>query len=254
MKILIADDEYLARRLIREYLRSHGDLQIAGESETGLDTVMQIEALQPDLIFLDIQMPEMTGLDILEVTGRRHGVIFTTAYDQYAVKAFDLYAVDYLLKPFSQQRFDEAVLKAKKTIGNKTTDSNSVDEAASNTPGSLHQVLAAATETSQRLLIRDRGTVHALPLSDIDYIEAQDDYIVIHSGEKSWMKTQSLSDIEKQLNPAKFVRVHRSYLLALHALTGFERSSKDSQSACLKSGAKIPVSRSGYERVRSLLV
>ncbi|WP_230418954.1 LytR/AlgR family response regulator transcription factor [Undibacterium griseum] len=253
LNVLIADDEELARRLIREYLRSHDDLQIAGESETGLDTVIQIEALQPDLIFLDIQMPEMTGLDILEITGRRHGVIFTTAYDQYAVKAFDLHAVDYLLKPFSQQRFDEAVSKAKKTIRNTAAGNYTANETAASTQNNLQQVLAAATEASQRLLIRDRGIVHALPLSDIDYIEAQDDYIVIHSGEKSWMKTQSLSDIEKQLNPAKFVRVHRSYLLGLHALTGFERSSKDSQSACLKSGVKIPVSRSGYERVRSLL-
>ncbi|MES2041405.1 MAG: LytTR family DNA-binding domain-containing protein [Pseudomonadota bacterium] len=243
LQVLIVDDEELARRLSLEYLRSHLDIEVIGECETGQEAVDAISKLNPDLVLLDIQMPQLSGLEVLEVTGRRSGVIFTTAYDQYALKAFDLHAVDYLLKPFSQQRFDEALSKARKLLAEQTPSSAQA----------IQTLVTQQSEKLQRLLIRDRGQVHVVPLESIDYVEAQDDYILIHAAGKSYMKTQSLSDLEAQLDASKFVRVHRSFLLQISALQAIEKTSKDSQVAVLKSGAQVPVSRAGNERIRALL-
>ncbi|MBC3863252.1 response regulator transcription factor [Undibacterium jejuense] len=243
MSVVIADDEELARRLITEYLRHHQDIHIITECETGTEAMDAINQQCPDLIFLDIQMPELTGLEVLEMTGRRSGVIFTTAYDQFALKAFDLHAIDYLLKPYSQQRFDEALNKARKLL--QQTDAS--PETA------IQQLIAENTKKNKRLLIRDRNQVHVVPIASIDYIKAEDDYILIHAAGKSWMKTQSLSDIETQLNPVQFIRIHRSYLLQLNALKGIERQNKDSVVAVLNNGEKLPVSRSGYERLKEHL-
>ncbi|MFZ6870529.1 LytR/AlgR family response regulator transcription factor [Undibacterium sp. Di27W] len=243
LQVLIVDDEELARRLSMEYLRSHTDLEVIGECETGLEAVDAISKLNPDLVLLDIQMPQLTGLEVLEMTGRRSGVIFTTAYDQFALKAFDLHAVDYLLKPFSQQRFDEAISKARKLLAQETSSSTQA----------LETLLTQQSEKLQRLLIRDRGQVHVVPLESIDYVEAQDDYILIHAAGKSYMKTQSLSELEAQLDASKFVRVHRSFLVQITAVQAMEKTSKDSQVAILKNGMQVPVSRAGNERIRALL-
>ena len=243
LKVLIADDEMLARRLLQEYLQPYDTLDVIIEAETGSEAVEIITTRQPDIVFLDIQMPELNGLEVLELTQKKSGIIFTTAYDQYALAAFDLHAVDYLLKPFSQLRFNEAMTKALRQIHLDKTEREA----------GISRLLADAGKQAQRLLIRDRGHTHVIPLDCIDYVEAQDDYIVIHSGEKSWMKTQSLSELEKQLNPDRFVRIHRSYCLHLDALAGFERASKDAQVAVLRSGVKIPVSRSGMEKLKLFL-
>jgi len=240
VKIVIADDEILGRRLIHEYLQSHPGLQVIGNAETGTEAVDMITTLRPDIVFLDIQMPELNGLEVLEITQKKSGVIFTTAYDQYALKAFDLYAVDYLLKPFSQDRFNESLTKALRQIHLPTAEHEA----------GMRHLLTEVYNKSQRLLIRDRGQTHVIPLESIDYVEAQDDYIVVHSGEKSWMKTQSLSELEKQFNSEKFVRIHRSYFLHLPALTSVERTGKDTQVAVLRSGKKIPVSRTGMEKLK----
>ena len=234
---LIVDDEELARRLIREYLATHSDIQIIGESENGLQAVAEIGRSNPDLIFLDIQMPKLNGLDVLAETGRRAGVIFTTAYDEYALKAFELHAVDYLLKPFSQQRFDDALTQARLQLGRE--------------PKALAQLMTATY--SARILIRDRGQTHVVAVEHLEYVEAQDDYIQIHAQGKSWMKTQSLSDLEAQLDPAKFVRVHRSYLVNIDFVKGIERISKDGQVAVLQGGQQIPISRAGHERLRAIM-
>lgn len=246
LQVLIVDDEELARRLSLEYLRAHPDLDVIGECETGLEAVDAINRLNPDLVLLDIQMPQLSGLEVLELTGRRSGVIFTTAYDQYALKAFDLHAVDYLLKPYSQQRFDEALSKARKLLMQESSPTSSATQA-------LETLLAQQSEKLQRLLIRDRGQVHVVPLESIDYVEAQDDYILLHAAGKSYMKTQSLSELEGQLDASKFVRVHRSFLVQISAVQSIEKTSKDSQVAILKSGAQVPVSRAGNERIRALL-
>jgi len=234
---LIVDDEELARRLIREFLGKHRDIQIIGECENGLQAVEEITHSNPDLIFLDIQMPKMNGLEVLTETGRRAGVIFTTAYDEYALKAFDLHAVDYLLKPYSQQRFDEALEQARLQLGRE--------------PKAVAQLIDTTRTT--RILIRDRGQTHVITVEQIEYVEAQDDYIQIHTQGKAWMKTQSLSDLEAQLDPAKFIRVHRSHLVNIAFVKGIERISKDAVVALMQDGSQVPVSRAGHERLRAVM-
>ncbi|WP_374353445.1 LytR/AlgR family response regulator transcription factor [Chitinimonas sp.] len=236
---LIADDEPLARALLRDYLRSHPDIAIVGEADNGLQAVKEIGRLNPDLVFLDIQMPKLSGLEVLEATQRRSGVIFTTAFDAHALKAFDLHAVDYLLKPFSPTRFDEALRKARALCGEAQP--------------SVDALLADNSQRLSRVLIREREQVHVLPVDTIDYVEAQDDYIRIHAGQRAHLKTQRLSDLEARLDPASFVRVHRSYLINLACLVGLERNGSDGYVACLRNGQRIPVSRSGYERLRQVM-
>ena len=238
MRVLIVDDEPLARRLLREYLGCHADIEIVGESEHGQDAVRDIAALQPDLVFLDIQMPGLTGLEVLELTGRRHGVIFTTAYEQHALKAFDLHAVDYLLKPFSQARFDEALAKARlrsRFVGSGGRESH------------------AARTRLTRILIRERNQVQVLSLEQIEYVQAQDDYVSFRCAGRDHLKTQSLSELAGQLDPAQFVRVHRSYLLNIAHLKSLERPTKDSFAAVTRSGQQVPVSRAGYERLKEII-
>ncbi|MEN9865602.1 MAG: hypothetical protein RL748_1192 [Pseudomonadota bacterium] len=242
---LIIDDEELARRLVREYLAKHDDIEIIGEAEHGLDAVKKINALNPDLIFLDIQMPKLTGLEVLEITGRRAGVIFTTAYDQYALKAFDLHAVDYLLKPFAQSRFDEALAQARQALAPSQAQTRATE--------AVQNLIAAPGTRLERILIRDRSQVVVLALDQVEWVEAQDDYINIHSQGKAYMKTQALSDLEAQLDARQFVRVHRSFLINIAFLQGIERTTKDSQMALMKSGKQVPVSRAGYERIKELM-
>lgn len=239
LKALIVDDEELARRLIREYLKPHTDIEIVGECENGLDAVKEIGALDPDLVFLDIQMPKLTGLEVLDLTGRRSGVIFTTAYDQYALKAFDLHAVDYLLKPFSQERFDEALARARKL--------------AEQAQPALDHLIADTPDKLERVLIRDREQVHVIPVEKIDYVEAQDDYIAIHSEGRTYLKTQRLSDLEQKLDGKTFVRVHRSYIVNVAQLQAIEKFGKDGHTARLRSGKRIPISRAGYERIKAVI-
>ncbi len=238
-RVLIVDDEELARRLTREYLRSHTDIEIIAECENGLEAVEAISTLAPDLIFLDIQMPKLNGFEVLAATGRDHGVIFTTAYDQYALKAFDRHAIDYLLKPFSQQRFDEALAKARKLVAQSQ--------------GAMQALISDANQHAERLIVRDRGQTHVIAMSDIDYVEAQDDYVQIHFLGKSLLKTQSLSELEKQLDPEKFVRIHRSSIIRLQALQSIARPSKDSFQAILHCGVSLAISRAGYERLKGML-
>ncbi len=239
IRTLIVDDEPLARRLVREYVLAHDDVEVIAECDNGFDAVKRITELQPDLVFLDIQMPRLTGLEVLELTQRHQGVIFTTAFDQYALKAFDLRAVDYLLKPFSQSRFDEALEKARASLGQ---ESAALKELAQQPAGKL-----------ERLLIRDRNQVHVLPLDKVECVEAQDDYIRILSQGKSYLKTQSLTDLEGRLDPALFVRVHRSWIISLAHLKNIERLAKDSFVAVMNSGQHVPISRTGHERIKSLL-
>lgn len=239
IKALVIDDEDLARRLVREFLKPHIDIEVIAECENGLQAVDAILQHQPDLIFLDIQMPKMTGFEVLEATQRQHGVIFTTAYDQYAMQAFDQHAIDYLLKPFSQQRFNDALSKARKLLGQ--------------TDAALNAVVAQQAQKTDRLLVRDRGQTIAILFADIDYIEAQDDYVQIHYAGKTLMKTQSLSEFEKHLPSEQFVRLHRSITARVAAIRQLERASKDSFQAVLHNGAIVAVSRSGYDRIKGML-
>ena len=237
LRTLIADDEPLARALVREFLAVHPDVEIIAEADNGLEAARCIQEQAPDLVLLDIQMPKLTGLEVLQLTGLRHGVIFTTAYDQHALAAFDLHAVDYLLKPFSQVRFDAALERARQLRG---------------APVPEVQRLVAA-QTLQRVLIRDGAQLRVLPLAEVDYIEAQADYVAFHHAGRDHLKTQRISELEEQLDPQQFVRVHRSFILNLAQLQGVERTESNAYAARLRSGKRIPVSRSGYERLRERL-
>jgi len=236
LRALIVDDEELARRLVREYLAAHDDIEIVGECDNGLDAVKRIGELAPELIFLDIQMPRLSGLDVLELTGRRAGVIFTTAYDEHAIKAFELHAVDYLLKPFSRARFDDALARAR----------------------TLHTPVAAGIDTLvsrkeaplERFLIRDRDQVHVIGVDGVECIEAQGDYLAVIADGRTYLKPQRISEVEEQLDPRRFLRVHRSFIINLEFLQGLERQGSERYYARLRSGKRVPVSRSGYERLR----
>ena len=239
LRALIVDDEELARHLIREYLRGHADIAVVGECEDGLDAARQISALAPDLVFLDIQMPRLTGLEVLELTGRRAGVIFTTAYDEHAIKAFELHAVDYLLKPFSKARFDDALARAR-----------ALHEPA--TPA-LDALVARSSAPLERILVRDREQVHVIAIDAVECIEAQGDYLAIHVDGKCHLKPQRISEIEQQLDATRFLRVHRSFIINLTHLQAIERPGPDRHAARLRSGKRVPISRSGYEKLRTLV-
>jgi two-component system LytT family response regulator len=247
LRALIVDDEDLARHLIREYLQGHADIEVVGECENGLDAVKQIGALQPDLVFLDIQMPRLTGLEVLEATGRRAGVIFTTAYDEHAIKAFELHAVDYLLKPFSKARFDDALARA------RTGRAPAGGTPASTQAEALDALVTRKTAPLERILIRDREQVHVIAVELVECIEAQGDYLAIHVDGKCHLKPQRISEIEEQLDATRFLRVHRSFIISLAHLQAIERPGPDRHAARLRSGKRVPISRSGYEKLRTLV-
>ncbi|MFG6428732.1 LytR/AlgR family response regulator transcription factor [Roseateles sp. LYH14W] len=236
LRALIADDESLARRLLAEYLRPHADISIAAEADNGLAAARAITELKPDLVFLDIQMPKLTGLEVLELTGRRDGVIFTTAYDQHAMRAFELHAVDYLLKPFAQTRFDAALARARRLLGQAAPE--------------LERLVAPGPRLT-RVLVKDGEGMQVLLVDDIAYIESQADQVAFHAHGREHLKTQRISELEAQLDPARFVRVHRSFIINLAALQGLEKTDSDAYLARMKNGKRIPISRSGYERLRT---
>ena len=246
LKALIVDDEPLARRLIREFLGTHEDIAIAGECDNGLEAVKSIAALTPDLVFLDIQMPRLNGLEVLEASGLRHGVIFTTAHDQHAIKAFELHAVDYLLKPFSKSRFDDALARARSLLS-AATPVQAVAQASA-----LDDLVAGKSGPLARVLIRDREQVHVIAVDKIDCIESQGDYLAVHSEGKCYLKRQTLSEIEAQLDDRQFLRVHRSFIINLAQLQAIEKHGSDGHAARLRSGQRVPISRSGYERLDTL--
>ncbi|WP_076570871.1 LytTR family DNA-binding domain-containing protein [Janthinobacterium sp. TND4EL3] len=241
MRVAIVDDELLARSVLREYLARHDDIDIVAECANGFDAVKAIAELEPELVFLDIQMPRLDGFEVAELIGAKTRLIFVTAYDQYALKAFECHALDYLLKPFSEQRFEQALAHAR---------------AHRSTPDTV-QALAreAATRAAplDRVLIRDGAKVHVIASARIDYIEAQDDYISIRSEGKSYLKSQTLAELETQLDPAKFLRVHRSYLLNIDGIRRIEAATKDSHVAILRDETRIPVSKAGYQKLRLLV-
>jgi two-component system LytT family response regulator len=194
-------------------------------------------------MFLDVQMPKLSGFEVLELIGRSVPVVFTTAYDQYALTAFEVHAIDYLLKPFSAERFAEALTRARERLAARE--------------GMPVEALVDANRTNQtpleRVLIRDGSKVHVLTVDRIDYVEAQDDYVAFHSDGKSYLKDQTLAAVEGLLDPARFVRIHRSYLLNIERIARVELYAKDSRIAILRDGAKLPVSRAGYARLAKLL-
>jgi two-component system LytT family response regulator len=244
MRVAIVDDELLARSVLREYLARHDDIDLVAECANGFEAVKAIADLEPELVFLDIQMPRLDGFEVAELIGAKTRLIFVTAYDQYALKAFECHALDYLLKPFSEQRFEQALAHAR---ASRSTP------AASTAVQTLAREAATRAAPLARVLIRDGAKVHVIASARIDYIEAQDDYISIRSEGKSYLKSQRLSELETQLDPAKFLRVHRSYLLNIDGIRRIEAATKDSHVAILRDDTRIPVSKAGYQKLRLLV-
>jgi len=242
-KALIVDDEELARQLLREMLTSHPEIEIVAECASGMEAVKAAAEHKPDLLFLDVQMPKLTGFDVLELIEREGlAVIFVTAYDQYAMKAFDVHAVDYLLKPFSRERFEAALERAKNQGPKKALDAMELS-AASRAPGQF----------AERIVVKDGTKVTLIPVAKLDYAEALDDYVSLVSEGKKHLKQQTISGLELVLNPALFVRIHRSYLVNLERVARIEPYGKDSKVAILTNGIKLPVSRTGFTRLKKLL-
>jgi two-component system LytT family response regulator len=245
LRAIIVDDEELARQILREYLREAGGVEVVAECANGFDAVKAIGEYKPDLVFLDIQMPKLDGFEVLELMDPETAVIFVTAYDQYAMKAFDAHAVDYLLKPFHVDRFRKALDRARERLSGPRE------------AGPTAQVLAAAArppgQTLERIVVKDGTRVHIIPIGKLDYVEAQDDYIAVHSEKKNYLKQQTISSIEAQLDPGRFVRIHRSYIVCLERIARIEPYTKDSRVAVLRDGAQLPVSRSGHAKLKVLL-
>ena len=243
MRVIVVDDEELARALLRELLAAYEDIEIVAECGNGFEAVKAVTEKKPDLLLLDVQMPKLDGFDVLELIGADVPVIFTTAFDQYAIKAFQVHAVDYLLKPFGAERLAEALVRARSRIMSRET-----------LPAkALVSEARAARSPLERILIRDKADVHVIPVAKIDYFEAQDDYVSLKVGDRSLLKEQTLSELEQQLDPGRFVRIHRRYLLNVARLVRIEQSVTDSRVAILHDGTELPISRSGYAKLREIL-
>jgi two-component system LytT family response regulator len=244
LRIVIVDDEPLARAVVREYAKTHPGVEVVAECGNGFEAVKAVADLSPDLVFLDVQMPKLNGFEVLELLGRGVPVIFTTAYDKYALQAFEVHAVDYLLKPFSEERFAEALSRARGRLQSReqAPDIDALMSDARPREGPL-----------ERVLIRDGSQVHVIPVEKIDYVEAQDDYVCFKSEGKQYLKDQTMAALEQSLDPSRFVRIHRSYLLNIERIARVELYAKDSRVAILRDNTRLPVSRAGYARLSKLL-
>jgi two-component system, LytTR family, response regulator len=244
LRIMIVDDEAPARALMREYLSALPEVEIVGECSNGFEAVRTIGDLAPDVVFLDVQMPKLDGFEVLELLEQPPAVVFVTAYDEYALRAFEVHATDYVLKPVGRERLTEAVSQVRSRLGSPVSAPAPAALAASARPPGQHL---------ERILVKDGPQVHVIPVDRLDWIEAQDDYASIHSGGKSWLKPQPLAEIADALDPARFVRIHRSVVLNVERLAKLELYAKDSRVAILKDGHQLPVSRAGYARLKEML-
>jgi two-component system LytT family response regulator len=243
LRLVIVDDEPLARSVVREYASADPSLEIVADCANGFEAVKAVSELKPDLVLLDVQMPKLDGFEVLELLGRDQPVVFITAYDQYALKAFEVHAIDYLLKPFSAERFQEAMDRARERLRAK----------AGMPVEDLVREARPKTGPIGRVLIRDGANVHVIPVDKIDYVEAQDDYVAFKSEGKQFLKDQTLAAVEATLDPARFVRIHRSFILNIDRIAKVELYAKDSRMAILRDGTRLPVSRAGYARLSQLL-
>ncbi|ADR21333.1 DNA-binding response regulator [Marivirga tractuosa] len=241
IRTIIIDDEPLAAGIVQEYLAECKDFEILAICHDGFEGLKAIQQHRPDLIFLDVQMPKISGFEMLELLDELPAVIFTTAFDEYALQAFEVHAIDYLLKPFSQDRFKKAINKYKQS------------GLAQNVEGLLQNELIDAKEYLSRIVLKDRNDIKIIPTNDINYMEANDDYVNIYTKEGKYLKNKTLSYFERNLDPEEFVRVHRSYVAKIAEITKIEAYKKDSHILILKSGEQIPVSKTGYPKLKAAL-
>lgn len=240
-KAIIIDDEPLARSIVKAYLKNHDDIEVVDECNNGFEGLKSIEKHHPDILFLDIQMPKINGFEMLELVEDDVSVIFTTAFDEYAINAFEASAIDYLLKPFTQERFDKSVskwMKSTSNTGNKETIGNLIN---------------AQPSDNRRIVIKENGKIQIIPTDDVLYIEAYDDYVKIHTADKYHLKKKTMNYYENSLSKSTFIRIHRSYILNINKLTKIESFEKNSYRATLINGTAIPISRSSYSELKTVL-
>ena len=242
IRTILVDDEELARKMLLEFLAGHPEIEVVAECANGFEAVKAMGDLKPDLIFLDIQMPKLDGFEVLELIGTEQAVVFVTAYDEFALRAFEIHAVDYLLKPFAAERFETALQRVKQRLGGKMP-----------VPSELAASARPAAQFLERLVVKDGTRVYVIPVAKLDYAEAQDDYVALSTEGKKHLKQQTISSLEAALDPQQFLRIHRSYIVNLEKVTKIEPYSKDQYVVVIANGQQLPVSRSGYARLRAFL-
>ena len=250
IRAVIVDDEELARQVLREFLSHHPEVELIAECANGFEAVKTVAEQKPDLVFLDIQMPKLDGFEVLELIGRDTTVIFVTAHDNYAIRAFEVHAVDYLLKPVAVARFDAALARAKERLSGKTRPGQAPAQV------SASELAASARPPAHfldRIPVRDGARVFIVPVAKLDYAEAQDDYVALACEGKKHLKQQTIASLETALDPARFLRIHRSYIVNLERVARLEPYTKDSYVAILSNGTQLPVSKTGYARLREFL-
>jgi two-component system LytT family response regulator len=244
-RALIIDDEPLARMVVLEYLQAFPQIEVMQECNDGFEGLKAIQTHQPDIIFLDVQMPKINGFEMLELVEQPPAVIFTTAFDEYAIKAFEAHAIDYLLKPFNKDRFNKAIEKyLGQAPGAPAAKKHTEDllETASHSPAQ-----------HERIVVKTGTKVKIIPVQDVQYLAADDDYVSVYTAEGSFLKNKTMNFFEQTLDPRQFVRVHRSYIIAIQQITRIDPYEKDAHLAILKSGAKVPVSKTGYVKLKQVL-
>lgn len=241
IRTIIIDDEPLAAGILQEFLMEFPQFEVVEVCQDGFQGLKAISLHKPDLIFLDVQMPKITGFEMLELLDEPPAVIFTTAFDQYALKAFDAKAMDYLLKPFSEARFKQAIDRFLDSRG-KNSEEEEPDES-----------LSHMAEKSNRLVVRVKNDIKIIPIAEVIYFEADDDYVTIHTPGGKYLKKMTMKTLEESLDSAKFARVHRSFIINLNGITGIEPYERDTYLVKLRAGEQIPVSKTGYARLRQVL-
>jgi len=242
IRVLIIDDEPLARLILLEYLSIHPDITVVGEYSDGFEGAKGIQEHKPDLVFLDIQMPKLTGFEMLEILDEVPHIIFTTAFEEFALKAFEKSAVDYLLKPIPQDRFEQALKKFRQLHATQ-----------SSSPFLENLKSEIEKETLERIVVKNGTQIKLIPVQQIHYLEAYDDYVKIHSTEGMFLKNKTMSSFEKQLDPKQFVRVHRSFIIRVDQLAKIEPMEKESFRGILLNGEKVSISKSGYTRLKQVI-
>ena len=240
-KVIIIDDEPLARSIVSAYLNNFEDLEIVAECNNGFEGIKAIEEFEPDLIFLDIQMPKINGFEMLELLDQAPSVIFTTAFDEYAIKAFETSAVDYLLKPFTEERFEKAISKWK--------NSSNSEKASQSLVENLHK----QPDEHLRIVVKDKGAINVIPTSDVYFLEAYDDYVKVHVKNNYFLKKKTMNYFEKTLSTKDFIRIHRSFIININYLTKIEAFEKNSYRATLTNGNVVPISRTSYSELKKNL-
>jgi len=243
MNAIIVDDESLAREIIKKYLEDFPGINLIAECSNGFEGIKAINDLKPDLLFLDIQMPKLTGFELLELLDSPPVIIFTTAFDHFAIKAFEVNAVDYLLKPFSKERFSEAVNKSTSVINKNAV--RPLDDLMKFTDNEKSYI--------DKIIIKENSKIFIYPVSDIVSIEAQDDYVMIFTQSSKHLKQKTMKFYEDKLDPAEFLRIHRSYIVNTGMIKNIELFEKDSYRVLLKNNTSLPVSKNGIKKLKQFI-